>query len=152
MSPERPRVVLDTSVIISRFLCPQSVPGQAVERAKTQATLLVSEETIAELLAVLSRPKFAKYVDPGDASAIAQAIAGIAEIVSVTATVAACRDPDDDKFLALAISGRARVIVTGDDDLLALHPFHGIAIVTPKQFVSESLSSIVSVAQPRHHT
>ena len=103
-------------------------------------------------LAVLSRPKFAKYVDPSDASAIAQAIAGIAEIVPVTATVAACRDPDDDRFLALAISGRAHIIVTGDDDLLTLHPFHGIAIVTPKQFVSESLSSIVSVAQPRHHT
>ena len=56
MSPEKPRVVLDTSVLISRFLCPQSVPGQAVERAKTEATLLVSEETIAELLAVFAGP------------------------------------------------------------------------------------------------
>jgi len=151
MFPEKPRVVLDTSVLISRFLCPQSVPGQAVERAKTEATLLVSEETIAELLAVLSRPKFAKYVDSGDAAAIAQAIAGIAEIVAVTATVTACRDPDDDKFLALALSGRAQIIVTGDDDLLTLHPFHGIAIVTPKRFVSEGLSSIVRTAGQRQN-
>lgn len=152
MFPERPRVVLDTSVIISCFLCPQSVPGQAVERAKTEATLLVSEETVAELLDVLSRPKFAKYIDATDASAIAQAIAGIAEIVPVTATVAVCRDPDDNKFLALALAGRAHVIVTGDDDLLALHPFRGIAIVTPKRFVSESLCALLGRSAHRQYT
>ena len=152
MFPEKPRVVLDTSVIISRFMCPQSVPGQAVERAKTEATLLVSEETIAELLDVLSRPKFTKYINAADASAIAQAIADIAEIVHVTTTIAACRDPDDNKFLALALTGCAHVIVTGDDDLLTLHPFSDIAIVTPKQFVFESLSAILGTIGHRHDT
>ncbi len=46
-----------------------------------------------------------------------------------------CRDPDDDKFLELALNGEADLIVTGDDDLLALHPFHSIPIVTPAAYL-----------------
>jgi putative PIN family toxin of toxin-antitoxin system len=139
MFPDKPRVILDTGVVISRFLRPQSVPGQAVEWAKSRAVLLASPETLAELLTVLRRPKFAKFIDPDDASDIVQAMAGIAEIVTVTAVVTACRDPDDDKFLALALTSRADFIVTGDDDLLTLHPFHNTAIVTPKQFLIERI-------------
>lgn len=51
--------------------------------------------------------------------------------------IRACRDPKDDKFLELAVSGNADVIVTGDKDLLALHPFRGIAILTPLDFASQ---------------
>jgi predicted nucleic acid-binding protein len=47
----------------------------------------------------------------------------------------ACRDPKDDKFLSLAVCGRATHLVTGDADLLALNPFEGIRIVTPRQFL-----------------
>ena len=43
-----------------------------------------------------------------------------AERVIITETITACRDPDDDKFLELAVNGRADVIITGDDDLLVL--------------------------------
>jgi uncharacterized protein len=151
MFPEKLRVILDTGVLISRFLRPQSVPGEAVELAEKQATLLVSDETLAELLSVLRRPKFAKYVDPEDAINIVRALAAIAEIVHVTTVVTACRDPDDDKFLALALTGNAQVIVTGDDDLLALHPFQGVAIVTPKQFVSPGIGAAVTpITQVKH--
>jgi predicted nucleic acid-binding protein len=47
----------------------------------------------------------------------------------------ACRDPTDDKFLELAVSGNADLILSGDKDLLTLHPFRGIPIVTPAAFV-----------------
>lgn len=47
----------------------------------------------------------------------------------------ACRDPEDDWVLATAISGQAEVIVTGDDDLLTLGTFQGIAILTPRQLL-----------------
>ena len=46
-----------------------------------------------------------------------------AELVAITERIAACRDPTDDKFLELAVNGRADLIVTGDADLLALNPF-----------------------------
>ena len=50
--------------------------------------------------------------------------------------VSACRDPDDDKFLEVAVNGNATHLVTGDADLLALHPFRGVAILTPADFVA----------------
>ena len=48
-----------------------------------------------------------------------------------------CRDPDDDTLLACASSGSADLILTGDDDLLTLHPFRGIGIVTPRSFLNQ---------------
>ena len=49
--------------------------------------------------------------------------------------VFACRDPKDDKFLEVAISGQADVIVSGDEDLLTMNPFPGIPIITPRAFL-----------------
>ena len=49
--------------------------------------------------------------------------------------VFACRDPKDDKFLEVAISGQADVIVSGDEDLLTMNPFSGIPIITPRAFL-----------------
>ena len=64
------------------------------------------------------------------------------ELVEVTAVVSVCRDPQDDKFLELALSGAATHIISGDDDLLALHPFRGIAILSPQDFVTERDSTV----------
>jgi uncharacterized protein len=58
-----------------------------------------------------------------------------AELIAVTERIAACRDPTDDKFLELVVSGHGDVIVSGDADLLALSPFRDIPIVTPAAFV-----------------
>lgn len=46
------------------------------------------------------------------------------------------RDPDDDPFLACALASNARIIISNDDDLLALEKPFGIAIHTPQQFLS----------------
>ena len=45
--------------------------------------------------------------------------------MTITERVAACRDPKDDKFLELAVNGRADLIVSGDADLLVLDTFRG---------------------------
>ena len=58
-----------------------------------------------------------------------------AELVDITERIAACRDPKDDKFLELAVSGKADLIVSGDGDLLDLNPFREIPILTPAGFV-----------------
>ena len=55
-----------------------------------------------------------------------------AEVIDVVDDVTDCRDPKDNKFLELALSGRASHIVTGTRDPPVLHPFRGIAIVSPK--------------------
>ena len=42
-----------------------------------------------------------------------------------------CRDPADDKLLETALLGNADFLVSGDQDLLVMSPFHGIPILTP---------------------
>lgn len=83
---------------------------------------------------VLQRPRIAPKIAPFVVDYI-RAIFAAAELVTIAARVAACRDPKDDKFLELALNGRADAIVSGDTDLLALDTFRGIPIVTPAAFL-----------------
>jgi predicted nucleic acid-binding protein len=73
-----------------------------------------------------------------------------AELVTIAERVMACRDPTDDKFLELAVNGRADVIVTGDADLLVLNPFRDVPIVAPVAFVqgASRSSGLPSVKPP----
>lgn len=135
MFPDRLRVIFDTGVVISALLRPDSVPAAAMQRAVHSATMLISEATIAELLDVLTRDKFRRYIAPADAHAAIEAYYSVAEIVPVHLNITASRDADDDKFLALALSGTANAIVSGDNDLLDLHPFQGVPILSPRQFL-----------------
>lgn len=79
--------------------------------------------------------KFLRYIDEEDIRSFLAALTREAEWVEVDVRIAACRDPKDDKFLELAVSGRATHIVTGDSDLLALSPFQGIEILPPHRFL-----------------
>ena len=96
---------------------------------------MISFPTLAELYEVLGREKFLRYVDEIDIRNFLAALTREAEWVEVTVRIAACRDPKDDKFLELAVSGRATHIITGDSDLLALNPFQGIEILPPHRFL-----------------
>lgn len=134
MTP-RARVVVDNNALVSRLLIPESVPARAVRKAVDEAQLLVSQATMEELADVLARPKFDAYVSIADRQEFFRMLGRIAELVPITFTVRACRDPKDDKFLELAINGRADLIVTGDKDLLELHPFRQIPIISPGQYL-----------------
>jgi putative PIN family toxin of toxin-antitoxin system len=130
------RIVVDTGVAISAVLLPRSVPRQAFDAAAERGQLLLSDATVDELEVVLRRPKFDKCVREEKRLEFLAALVRDAELVAVTDEVKECRDPNDDKFLALALSGKASHVVSGDADLLALHPFRGIAIVTPQKFLA----------------
>lgn len=132
----RERVVLDTNALVSRLLLPDSLPARAVSKALDDADLLVSAATLAELADVLSRPKFDRYVTIEERQGFLRRLGKIAELVEIASPVRACRDPRDDIFLEVAVNGGADVIVTGDADLLALHPFRGIAIPTPAAYLA----------------
>jgi len=129
------RVVVDTNALVSRLLMPGSVPGRAVRKAVDEAQLLVSEATLEELADVLGRAKFDPYVTIADRQEFIRLLGWVAELVPITYRVQACRDPQDDKFLELAINGRADLIVTGDRDLLELDPFRDVAIITPAMYL-----------------
>jgi uncharacterized protein len=122
-------------------LLPHSVPRQAFDAAAARGRLLVSAATVAELDDVLRRPKFNKYISEEKRLEFLAALVQEAEQVEVTELVTACRDAKDDKFLELVVSGRASHILSGDADLLALHPFRGIAVLTPQAFLTSLLES-----------
>ena len=129
------RAVIDTGVAISAVMLPHSVPRQAFDLAAERGQLLVSAATIAELDEVFRRPKFNKYIREDERLEFLAALVRKAENVEVAVVIKDCRDPKDNKFLELAVSGSASHIVSGDADLLILHPFQGIAIVTPQAFL-----------------
>ena len=130
------RIVIDTGVVVSSVLLPRSVPRQAFDVAAARGRLLVSDETIAELDEVLRRPKFDKYVPESRRLEFLSALVREAEVIDVVDVVTDCRDPNDNKFLELALSGKGSHIVTGDSDLLVLHPYREIAIVSPRSFLA----------------
>lgn len=84
----------------------------------------------------MKRPKFDRYVTEKERRQFVAALVQDAELVTITQQIAICRDPKDDKFLELAMSGGADCIVSGDKDLLSLHPFQGIPIVRPDAFLN----------------
>lgn len=129
------RIVLDTSVLISSVLLTNSVPAKAVRLALRSGTVLVSQDTLTELSAVLKRPSILATMTAKQGDDYLSAYAAAAELTEVTTIVTACRDPDDDKILALAVSGQADIIITGDTDLLVLDPFQGVRILAPRAYL-----------------
>ncbi|MBK1726642.1 putative toxin-antitoxin system toxin component, PIN family [Halorhodospira neutriphila] len=133
---EQSRWVLDTNTLVSRLLAPGGVAAQAVDHALDRGVLLVSDETLGELVEVLGRPKFDPYLSTADRRRFLELLGGVARVVPITRKCQACRDPKDDKFLEVAVCGEASAIVTGDQDLLALDPFHGIRVIQPAHFLT----------------
>jgi putative PIN family toxin of toxin-antitoxin system len=134
------RVVFDTSTLVSAALRVGSVPHQALLRALAGGEVCVSMSTLAELDTVLSRPKFDRYQTPALRMAFAALLRHRAALFAVSAAHEAnvqppCRDPQDNKFLALLLACEADVLVSSDADLLILHPWQGIPILTPAAFI-----------------
>jgi putative PIN family toxin of toxin-antitoxin system len=130
------RCVVDTNVFVGATVFPDSIPRQAVDKALDQGVLLFSEPTMIELREVLSRPRFDRYVDHGERALLLAQLGSVAEFVPIIRIIRECRDPKDDKFLEVALNGRGDVIITGDEDLLAMNPWRGVAIVSPAEYIA----------------
>jgi putative PIN family toxin of toxin-antitoxin system len=116
----------------------RSKPRLAWNRARRTGVILASQDTLQELASVLHRPKLAAYVSLAESTMFLTELARVVELVLITERVELCRDPRDDKFLELALVGRADFLLTGDADLLALHPFRGTTILTPTAYLGGS--------------
>lgn len=125
------RYVFDTNVIVSALLFNASVPGQAFTRSLEHGRILISQSLLEELNDVLRRDKFNRYLTREERESFLESLVRESELVEITETIEACRDPKDDRILELAVNGEASYIVTGDDDLLVLNPFRGIQVVPP---------------------
>ena len=117
-----PHVVLDTNVVLSALVFGGGTAGRLRTAWQAGAFMpLVSTPTAQELVRVLAYPKF--RLSAGDREEL------LADYLPYTTTVLIpdpppkvpeCRDAFDVMFLELAVVGKAKVLVTGDRDLLAL--------------------------------
>jgi uncharacterized protein len=125
------RVVLDTNVFIAAVVA-DGLCRDLVRVRVLPHKLLTSPPLLRELRTTL-RNKFA--VDPGELPLLSQLNeeGGIVAPGRLGGRVS--RDKSDDAVLATAVTGKADVIVTGDDDLLVLKEFRGIRILSPRQFL-----------------
>lgn len=136
------RVVVDASTLVSAALRADSTPRLALKTALELFELCLSEGILSELEAVLAEPKFARYA-PAEAfrafieSVCAEGIMFPVSAADMEKVEPRCRDAEDHHILALAEVAKVDLIVSSDRDLLVLHPWHGIPILTPAQFVSQ---------------
>ena len=83
----------------------------------------------------MEKPRLQKYLEPETKIDFLANFLKMIKLFVATETISICRDPKDNMFLELAVSCKANALVTRDGDLLTLHPFRGIPIITVSNFV-----------------
>lgn len=133
------RAVLDANVYVSALVRPEGPPGQIVARLLREAAfeVVLSASIVKEVLQVLAYPKVLKAARTTVAPDLwFEDIVVLAQFVTATDEIAAVSDdPDDDKYIAAAIEGRASFVVSGDADLLEIREHEGVRIVNPRAFL-----------------
>ena len=134
---ETERVVIDTNVVVSALLFGGEINKIVSLWQKKKIVLLASKEVIDEYIKVLSYPKFnlakeeIEYI-------VKQEILPFIEPINVSTQIKIIKDdPSDNKFISLAVDGRAQYIVSGDKHLLKLKNYQKVKIVTAKQFLEK---------------
>lgn len=129
------KIVIDTGTLISASFRLHSVPSKAYLKALDEFEVCVSGATFFELETVIQREKFNAYIPLEDRLSFLEIYRKNTVWYEVTQTVFDCRDPNDNKFLELALTVGADIIVSSDPDLHVLNPYRNIAILKPAEFL-----------------
>jgi len=129
-------IVIDTNILISFLFWNNESISSAISEAMSKHRVLRSTESFSELSQVVMRPAFDRYLSVQEREVFLALFQEQSHYVLVEERINACRDPKDNKFLELAMAGQAHLILTGDQDLLTLDPFHMARILSPKNFLS----------------
>jgi uncharacterized protein len=95
----------------------------------------LSQEVWNELVEMLHRPRLARYIEPGGRDSVLALLRASAAWFEPAWRVRDCRDGKDDRYLELALAAEAHSIASSDEDLLVLHPWRGVQIVHPAQYL-----------------
>jgi len=131
------RLVIDTNILISALLAGTSLPAHLIVLWREgRFGLLTSAEQLDELMRVTRYPKIRERLAPAFAGRLINEIRDLAVLLTELPVVTASPDPHDNYLLAMAASGSADFLVTGDKrDLLALRLFESTKIVTVRDFL-----------------
>ncbi|CCU83402.1 putative toxin-antitoxin system toxin component, PIN family [Mesotoga prima] len=133
------RVVLDTNVLISAIISSKGSPAKILDLWREGAfDLVFSEETLKELIDVMSRPKLLRItgINEDELNRLLSYLRSSSIVVDSSEDISiAIEDPNDTKFISCAVQAGAKYIVSGDHHLLDVEKFEGTAIVTPAEFL-----------------
>ena len=131
-------IVIDTNVIISAGILPTSRTATMVATAFDQYILAQNDATWEELRNRLQKPKLDHYFPHAYSRAeFLLQVSTNAEFFDSQAVATECSDPTDNKFLGLALDAKAAMIVSADRALQKLHPYRGIVICSPSEFIDQ---------------
>lgn len=130
------RVVLDTNILISGLLYPRRSPGKIISRWLAGSFLLLShEDQLAEVRRITRRERIRPFITRAAAGDLVNALRSAAVMIGRLPSISRSPDPDDDYLLALAETGQANFLVTGDKtDLLALGRHGSTPIISVHDF------------------
>jgi putative PIN family toxin of toxin-antitoxin system len=120
---------------VSAALSPKGAPRRALTAARATGVIALSESVFQETAEVLSRPKFARVLSDDRRQEILELLTAAALWIEPKDKIEDCRDAKDNRYLELALAAGATVIVSGDADLLVLHPWRGVRVLSPAQFL-----------------
>jgi putative PIN family toxin of toxin-antitoxin system len=147
VEPYQP-VVIDTNVWLSAAITRNGTAALLVRMLIEQNFLPVfSPRTFDELASRLFLPKFDRFLGMDSRRrflANARDCAHWCNLSAPLATQTWCRDPEDDKFIAVALAVQATRLITGDDDLLCLDPLGELRILTPRKALDELVAGKTS--------
>lgn len=131
------KVIVDTNLWIS-FLLHSKVSRQLLEIiSRDDVTLVSSQLSIDELVAVASRKKFSKYINSHQLSSLVGFILKESLVFPLKDIPKRCRDPKDDYLLELAVVSGANYLLTGDDDLLSIKEIDSCEIMKITELYSK---------------
>ena len=128
--------VFDTNCFISANLLINSTSAMAFDKVLIYGRIALSNMVINEYAEVLYRSKLDRYLNEEKRQKALAFIMKNSILFEPVEIVTDCRDTNDNKFLELALACEAACIISGDSDLLILHPFRGIPILTPANFLA----------------
>lgn len=128
--------MFDTNALISAHLLDKSASRKAYNKAIDNGVLIYSAETFDEFANTFIRSKFEKYLPLEKRMSVIGEFQARGALIKTRIVISICRDPNDNKFLELAVSSNASCIITGDKDLLILNPFRGIPILNAADFIN----------------
>ena len=128
-------IVFDTSTLFNAAVRRGSIPHRALQKALKENTLARSGATYDEIIDVLRRTRLARFLTPAFRDGVISSLTRDAVWFKPLQVVADCRDVKDDKYLELALTANASIIVSSDDDLLVLHPWRGVRILRPIEYL-----------------
>lgn len=136
-----PRIVSDSTILVSAFLAPQGAAAAVLAYVRTgRVALAVSDAILAETARVLRTSPHIRQRYHYPETAVQAFCNGLTQVGEVMTDVpplrGVCRDPNDDMVLACARAAAVQYLVTRDKDLLVLQQYEGISILTPEAFLA----------------